>query len=58
MSEHHLSKLIVRPLARRIRQMRRDCIDQNKQIINKVHEVNKSLEVIARQVARWSRRSE
>ena len=55
--EHHLTKLIVRPLARRIEQQRRECIQQGKRIINKIQEVNKSVEIIARQVARWTRRS-
>ena len=54
--EHQLKKLVVRPLARRIKQQRRDCIELGKRIFNKLQEVNESIEIIARHLARRAER--
>ena len=56
LQEHHLNTLVVRPLARRIKKQRRDCIAQGNRILNKLQEINKSIEAIARAIARQTRR--
>ena len=58
LQDHHVNTLLVRPLARRINQQRRDCIAQGNRILNKLQEVNKTIEIIARQFARQAKRSE
>lgn len=54
--EHHLNRLIVRPLARRIKQQRRDFMEQSKRILNEIQDVNESIEIIVRQLAREAER--
>ncbi len=56
--EHHLTRLVVRPLARRIKQQRRDCSEQGKRIFKKLQEVNASIEIIAREIARQAKQGE
>lgn len=56
--EHHLNRLVVRPLARRIKQQRRDCIKQGKRIFNKLQEVNESIEILAREIATNAKQGE
>lgn len=58
LQEHHLNKLVVRPLGRRIKQQRRDCLEQGKRIFNKLHEISQSIEIIAREIARQAKQGE
>lgn len=51
-----LTRWVVRPVARRLLQHHRVCNEQGKRILKQVQETNESVEIIARQVARWSQR--
>lgn len=51
-----LTRWVVRPVVRRLLQHHRVCNDLGKRILKQVQETNESVEIIARQIARWSRR--
>ncbi len=52
---HDLTRWVVRPVARRLLQHHRVCNEQGKRILKQLQETNESVEIIARQIARWSR---
>ncbi|MBI3418203.1 MAG: hypothetical protein HY043_23175 [Verrucomicrobia bacterium] len=54
--KNYLSTLVVRPLTRRIKQQRFDCIELGKKILYEIQEVNASIEIIAREIARQVKR--
>jgi hypothetical protein len=58
LQKHHFSTLVVRPLSRQIKHQRRDCAAQSNQILNKLHEINQSIETIAQEIARQAKRLE
>lgn len=58
LQEHRLNRLVVRPLARRIKQQRHDCIKLCKRIFKELREVNESIEIIAREITRQAKRDE
>lgn len=54
--EHHLKRLVVRPLAQQIKQQQNDCVVQGKKLLDKLIEVTESIEIIAREVSRHAKR--
>ena len=48
----------VRPLLRKMKQQRRDCIEGGRRIFNKLQEVDVSIEIIAREMARQSKKKD
>ena len=55
---HDLTLWAVRPIARRLMLHHRVCIEQGKRILKQVQETNESVEIMAREIARWNQRRE
>lgn len=53
-----LTRWVVRPLSRRLTLHHRVCIEQGKRLRKQIEELNDSVEIIAREIARWSQRGE
>ena len=47
-----MSRLIVKPVARRIQRQKVECLKQGRRIIKKLQVVEESVEIIARELAR------
>ena len=53
--EHEVGKLVIKPIGNRIKQSQSVCLEQGREILNQILEVNNSIDIIARELARQSR---
>lgn len=51
---YDFTRWVARPLARQLTLHHRVCIEQGKRLRKQVEELNESVEIIAREIARWS----
>jgi hypothetical protein len=55
---YDFTRWVVRPLARRLILHHRVGIEQGKRILQQLRETNESIEIIAREIARWNQRGQ
>lgn len=52
LNQQAVSRLIVKPISRRIQRQKVECLKQGRRIIKKLQVVEESVEIIARELAR------